>query len=394
MDIKQLAAVLLEVIQENRDLKSELATLRSDFQSLSSSVTDLKSSVSDLRMKTGTLITKTSLEQKRNTQQRATVEQWKETVEGRQRTLEANMEELKNLVKFGPPPLAHLSAIKKDEELENEKKKGRISPKQLIAISPVKPGRSHGRTHFQFDNSEAFFSRLRDPEETKVSQPSPPVLSPSQNDFALNKLLNSGYTISAKSIFEIPSHNDKLHLLSDLKGLAHIRRSYESERLRLLSSKVQAETEARVKLESSIKFEKALTSKLSNAARELTDAVASTRDKMIPGARINKLSSLKGTPQRLRISVDAGGCSGFEYVFEMESPSLQESDDVLAVCSKTEAEIITDPSSLPLIEGSTIDFEESLIRSAFAVVSNPHSESACGCGSSFALKNFESSGKE
>ncbi|GMH81860.1 hypothetical protein TrST_g8353 [Triparma strigata] len=369
MDIKQLAAVLLEVIQENRDLKSELATLRSDFQSLSSSVTDLKSSVSDLRMKTGTLITKTSLEQKRNTQQRATVEQWKETVEGRQRTLEANMEELKNLVKFGPPPLAHLSAIKKDEELENEKKKGRISPKQLIAISPVKPGRSHGRTHFQFDNSEVFFSRLRDPEETKVSQPSPPVLSPSQNDFALNKLLNSGYTISAKSIFEIPSHNDKLHLLSDLKGLAHIRRSYESERLRLLSSKVQAETEAREEVE------------------EVEEAV-------LAGARINKLSSLKGTPQRLRISVDAGGCSGFEYVFEMESPSLQESDDVLAVCSKTEAEIITDPSSLPLIEGSTIDFEESLIRSAFAVVSNPHSESACGCGSSFALKNFESSGKE
>ena len=182
MDIKQLAAVLLEVIQENRDLKTELATLRSDFQSLSSSVTDLKSSVSDLRMKTGTLITKTSLEQKRNTQQRATVEQWNETVEGRQKTLEANMEELKNLVKFGPPPLAHLSAIKKDEELENEKKKGRISPKKLIAISPVKPGRSPAPPQpFQFDNSEVFFSQLRDPEETKVSHPPPPFLSPSQN---------------------------------------------------------------------------------------------------------------------------------------------------------------------------------------------------------------------
>ena len=182
------------------------------------------------------------------------------------------MEELKNLVKFGPPPLAHLSAIKKDEELENEKKKGRISPKKLIAISPVKPGRSPAPPQpFQFDNSEVFFSRLRDPEETKVSQPPPPFLSPSQNDFALHKLLNSGYTISAKSIFEIPSHNDKLHLLSDLQGLARIRRSYESERLRVLSLKVRSETEARCKLESSIKLEKTLTSKLSNATRELND---------------------------------------------------------------------------------------------------------------------------
>jgi iron-sulfur cluster assembly 2 len=50
--------------------------------------------------------------------------------------------------------------------------------------------------------------------------------------------------------------------------------------------------------------------------------------------------------------------------------------------------VIIDSGSFELIKGATVDYKEELIKSAFAIVNNPQSESACGCGSSFAAKNF------
>ena len=52
--------------------------------------------------------------------------------------------------------------------------------------------------------------------------------------------------------------------------------------------------------------------------------------------------------------------------------------------------MVVDDASLEFVKGATIDYVEEMIRSSFAVVNNPNSESACGCGSSFALKAFES----
>jgi len=83
--------------------------------------------------------------------------------------------------------------------------------------------------------------------------------------------------------------------------------------------------------------------------------------------------------------VDSGGCSGFQYVFEMSG----EKDEEDVVFQRDGAHVVVDPASLQFIKGATVDFEQELIRSAFAIVNNPQSESACGCGSSFAVKNFD-----
>ena len=107
----------------------------------------------------------------------------------------------------------------------------------------------------------------------------------------------------------------------------------------------------------------------------------------------------------LRVYVDAGGCSGFQYKFELEDKDdgeIVDDEDVIFQVSLTESQsdgskdslssamVVIDEGSLEYIQGSTIDFVREMVRSSFAVVNNPQSESACGCGSSFAVKNFES----
>ena len=98
--------------------------------------------------------------------------------------------------------------------------------------------------------------------------------------------------------------------------------------------------------------------------------------------KINELRQASNNPKlKLRIVVDSGGCSGFQYEFKTDDD--QQSDDTLIG-----SEIVVDELSLGFIKGSTIDYKQEMIQSAFAITNNPQSESACGCGSSFALKSF------
>lgn len=91
----------------------------------------------------------------------------------------------------------------------------------------------------------------------------------------------------------------------------------------------------------------------------------------------------------LRVFVDSGGCSGFSYQFEVSAEPLED-DDLVFTDSESGARVVVDQGSLELIRGSTIEYAQEMIKSGFEVRSNPQSESACGCGSSFALKNFAS----
>ncbi len=91
---------------------------------------------------------------------------------------------------------------------------------------------------------------------------------------------------------------------------------------------------------------------------------------------------LKKEPQgtMLRVSVEGGGCSGFQYKFDMER--AQAEDDV--VIHRDGATVLIDSVSLNYLAGSEIDFVDDLIGASFRI-NNPQAKASCGCGTSFSL---------
>ena len=81
----------------------------------------------------------------------------------------------------------------------------------------------------------------------------------------------------------------------------------------------------------------------------------------------------------LRVRIKAGGCSGFEYVLELDK--IRDSDQSFGTES---GRVIVDEISLPYLSGSTIDYVESLQGAGFDI-RNPNSKGSCGCGSSFGV---------
>lgn len=98
-------------------------------------------------------------------------------------------------------------------------------------------------------------------------------------------------------------------------------------------------------------------------------------------ARVASIARKQNRPSALlRLSVDGGGCSGFQYRFGMTDAA--EPDD-LAVATDG-VTLLVDPISLPLVDGAAIDYVESLGGASFQV-KNPNASAGCGCGSSFAV---------
>lgn len=94
--------------------------------------------------------------------------------------------------------------------------------------------------------------------------------------------------------------------------------------------------------------------------------------------RIEELRTLQNKPDLvLRITVEGGGCSGFQYSFSL----TEEVSDSDRVYNKS---VVTDPISLEFLDGSKISFENTLIGSDFKI-ENPNAVSGCGCGTSFAV---------
>ena len=83
----------------------------------------------------------------------------------------------------------------------------------------------------------------------------------------------------------------------------------------------------------------------------------------------------------LRVFIEGGGCSGFQYGFDFDSN--YDDDDI--IFNENGAELIVDKVSIMYLNGSTVDFEDKLIESSFKV-ENPNAASSCGCGTSFSPK--------
>lgn len=101
-------------------------------------------------------------------------------------------------------------------------------------------------------------------------------------------------------------------------------------------------------------------------------------------ARVNELTRQpEFAGKALRLSVDAGGCSGFEYKFSFDDAPA--ADDM--TFDNAGARLLVDKISLGLLQGASIDYKKSLMSTQFEVI-NPNAASGCGCGNSFSLKDI------
>ena len=96
--------------------------------------------------------------------------------------------------------------------------------------------------------------------------------------------------------------------------------------------------------------------------------------------RIGEILKAEPAGTMLRVSVEGGGCSGFQYKFGVEQAKA---DDDLVI-ARAGATVLIDPVSQQYMAGSEIDFVDDLIGAAFKV-KNPKATASCGCGTSFAL---------
>lgn len=115
-------------------------------------------------------------------------------------------------------------------------------------------------------------------------------------------------------------------------------------------------------------------SDLSSAPLSLTITEAAAK-------RVRELVEAEGNPSlMLRIAVSGGGCSGFQYGFDLDTST--EDDDL--ILEQHGIKVVIDESSLELLAGSEVDFVEDLMAAAFQI-RNPNATSTCGCGTSFAM---------
>lgn len=96
-------------------------------------------------------------------------------------------------------------------------------------------------------------------------------------------------------------------------------------------------------------------------------------------AQLGAINASSGEAKSLRVAVEGGGCSGFQYEIKLDDPA----DDDLVI-EKDGMKVLIDPVSLPFLSQATIDYSQELIGARF-IIENPNASSSCGCGTSFSM---------
>ena len=96
--------------------------------------------------------------------------------------------------------------------------------------------------------------------------------------------------------------------------------------------------------------------------------------------QIAKIVAADGNPKMLRLSVSGGGCSGFQYHFDLDGTVA---DDDLVI-EQDGVKVLVDSTSLEFLAGAELDYVDEMIGAAFKV-NNPNAKSSCGCGTSFSI---------
>ena len=104
----------------------------------------------------------------------------------------------------------------------------------------------------------------------------------------------------------------------------------------------------------------------------------------ISDAAVNRIKQLIDSKQqdalKFRVHIQGGGCSGFQYGFQLDEQALE--DDI--VLARDGIEVLVDPLSMQYLQDAEVDFKDDLQGSRF-FVNNPNAETTCGCGSSFSI---------
>lgn len=101
----------------------------------------------------------------------------------------------------------------------------------------------------------------------------------------------------------------------------------------------------------------------------------------VDDSAVKRIEELRATQAKdalmLRVTVEGGGCSGFQYILEL-------TDEITDKDIKFENAVVTDDISMPFLKDATVKFKNDLIGSEF-IIDNPNAQSGCGCGTSFSM---------